>query len=167
MAKFSTRYRLSKKALKELKEEVTSALGAVPMEWNDVEEAKAEDIVVYIDGGLPCLVRVRDAIFPTLVCLLKRGFSWLPRVIVDRGATRAIGNGADLMAPGVRSVEGEFRVGSVVAIVDEQARVPVAVGRALVDSARLREMIRNREKGKVVENVHYPGDRIWELIKQP
>ncbi len=166
MTRFSSRYRLSKKALKELRDEVSLRLGGVPMEWNDVEEAKAEDVAVYIEGGVPCLFRVKDVIFPTLHCLLRRGFSWLPRVIVDRGATRALGNGADLMAPGVRAVEGDFRVGDIVAIVDEQAKVPVAVGRALVDSDRLREMLRNREKGKVVENVHYPGDRVWELTKQ-
>jgi len=40
----------------------------------------------------------------------------------------------------------------------------VAVGRALVDSARLRQMISAKARGKVVENLHYPGDELWDLI---
>lgn len=166
MARFSTRFRLSKKDVRDLKQEVESKLGAAPMQWGDVEEAKAEGVVVYLEGGLPCLARLKDTILPTLHCLLRKGFSWLPYVIVDRGATRALGNGADLMAPGVRAVVGDFAAGAIVVVVDEQAKVPVAVGRALVDSGRLRDMVRGHERGKVVENLHYPGDRLWELTKQ-
>jgi PUA domain protein len=164
LVKYSTRYRLSKKAIKELREEVVKVLGSPPLEWNDVEEAKAGDITVYIDSGLPCLARVKGLLMPTLLCLLKRGHTWLPSVIVDRGATQAMGRGADLMAPGVRGVKGDFKEGALVAIVDEQSGVPVAVGRALVDSARLRQMISAKERGKVVENLHYPGDELWDLI---
>ncbi|MGC9210035.1 MAG: DUF1947 domain-containing protein [Acidilobus sp.] len=163
MGKFSTRFRLSKKALRDLRDEVSKSLGNPPMRWENVEEAKGEGLTVYIDDGLPCLARLKGVIIPTLQCLLKRGYSWLPWVEVDRGASQAVGRGADLMAPGVREVWGDFTEGKVIAIVDQQAKVPVAVGRALVTSDRLREMIKAHEKGKVVENLHHPGDRLWEL----
>ncbi|MGC9071426.1 MAG: DUF1947 domain-containing protein [Acidilobus sp.] len=164
VGRFSTRFRLSKKALRELREEVLRSLGNPPMRWEQVEEARAEGVTVYIDDGLQCLARLKGAVIPTLQCLLRRGYSWLPSVTVDRGASQAVGRGADLMAPGVREVWGDFREGSIVVIVDEQAKVPVAVGRALVGSDRLREMIKGHERGKVVENLHHAGDRLWELI---
>lgn len=162
--KFSMRYKLSKKAVRELMQEVSSSLGNPPMNWEDVEEAKAEEYTVYFDSGMPCLARVNRALIPTLQCLLKRGFSWLPYVVVDRGATQALGRGADLMAPGIRRVSGSFKEGAIVAIVDEQSNVPVCVGRALKDSNTIDSMAKEKAKGKVIENVHYPGDGLWKLI---
>lgn len=161
--KFSTRFKLSKKDVKELRQEA-QGLGQVPMTWDDVEEGKAGDVIVYLDSGLPCLARVNGSLIPTLTCLLRRGYSWLPYVLVDRGATQAVGRGADLMAPGVRGVVGSFDKGALVAVVDEQTKAPVAVGRALVSSDELRSMISSRSKGKVIENLHYPGDQLWKII---
>ena len=98
------------------------------------------------------------------MCLLKRGSGWLPRVLVDRGASQAVGRGADLMVPGVRGVEGQFSEGQVVAIVDEETRVPVGVGLALMDDAKLRALAAAKARGKAVQVVHYPGDRLWKLV---
>lgn len=162
--KFSTRYKLSKKAAKQLADEARAKLGNVPITWDEVEEAKASDYVVYFDSGLACLARVKGLLIPTLMCLLRRGFSWLPYVVVDKGASQAIGRGADLMAPGIRRVVGTFKEGDVVAIVDEQSNVPVGVGRALKDSEIISQMAKEKSKGKVVENIHYPGDQLWKLI---
>ncbi len=162
-AKFSSRYPLSKKDLRRLQEEASVSLGQVPIKWKHVEVGKSDDVEVYIDDGLPCLARVKGVLIPTLRCLLRRGALWIPRVIVDRGASQAVGRGADLMIPGVRNVEGDFREGTIVAIVDEQSNVAVGVGRALVDSDKLRNLIRARAKGKAVEVLHYPGDNLWDL----
>ena len=161
---FSVRYRLSKKDLRQLREEVSATLPGAPMTWNNVELAKSGDYVVYFDDGLPCLARVGGRLIPTLVCLLKRGYGWLPQVLVDRGASQAVGRGADLMVPGIRGVEGAFSEGQLVVIVDEAARVPVGVGLALMDDTKMRAMAAAKAKGKAVQVIHYPGDKLWKLI---
>ena len=65
------------------------------------------------------------------------------------------------MAPGIRKVNGEFAEGQLIVVVDEKHGKSLAVGRALMASGA----IAATKKGKVVENIHYVGDLIWEVIK--
>ncbi len=80
----------------------------------------------------------------------------LPRVVVDMGAVPYVCGGADVMAPGVVEVD-DFRAGDLVAVVDVNHGKALAVGRALVDGVEVEGLGR----GKVVENLHYVGDRVW------
>ncbi len=48
-------------------------------------------------------------------------------------------------------------------VVDEKHGKALAVGASLFDSDKLSAT----KKGKVVVNLHYVGDLIWELIKAP
>ncbi len=157
------RHPLSKKERRRLAERARSLYPGIPLEFGEVELAVVDGITIYIVDGVPCLYEHEEALMPTLRCLLKHGASWLPRLVVDRGAAKAVARGADLMAPGVRSVEGEFKAGDVVAIVDEQTGVAVAVARALEDAPRIRERMEAKGKGKVAENVHHVGDDVWEV----
>jgi malignant T-cell-amplified sequence len=85
----------------------------------------------------------------------------MPRIVVDMGAVPHVAGGADIMAPGIRKVNGEFAERQFLVVVDEKHGKYLAVGRALVGSTPMSAT----KKGKVVENVHYVGDLIWEVIK--
>ncbi len=85
----------------------------------------------------------------------------MPTVTVDMGAVPHVVGGADIMAPGVRKVEGNFGEKQLVVVVDEKHGKSLAIGYSLYDS----EKLSNTKKGKVITNIHYVGDLIWEAIK--
>ncbi|RDD53282.1 MAG: RNA-binding protein, partial [Candidatus Korarchaeota archaeon NZ13-K] len=81
-----------------------------------------------------------------------------PKVVVDIGAVKPIASGADVMGPGVKEVEGSFREGDLVAVVDERLRAVIAVGIALRPSGEA------RERGKTIKNIHHAGDALWRAV---
>jgi len=85
----------------------------------------------------------------------------LPRITVDMGAVPHVVGGADIMAPGIRKVEGTFGEKELVVIIDEKHGKFLSVGRSLLGS----EALAATKKGKVIVNVHYVGDVVWETIK--
>ncbi|MCS7145367.1 MAG: PUA domain-containing protein [Nitrososphaerota archaeon] len=86
----------------------------------------------------------------------------LPSLVVDMGAVAKIAGGADVMGPGVVEVRGEFGEGGLVVVRDERHGKALAVCRALVGSVSLQP----RSRGKVAENLHHPGDRIWRAAER-
>lgn len=83
----------------------------------------------------------------------------LPSVYVDAGAVPRILNGADVMAPGIRKIEGEFSPGRKVVVRELEKGRPIAIGVALVESKDIPQM----GKGKAISNLHYLGDEYWAL----
>jgi len=77
------------------------------------------------------------------------------------GAVPHVCNGADVMAPGVVQIQGDFDKGDFVVVVDERHGKPLAVGVALIDARTMRGL----KQGKVLENVHYVGDRLWNQLR--
>ena len=77
------------------------------------------------------------------------------------GAVPHVCNGADVMAPGIVRVEGEFDKGDLVLVMDEKHGKPLALGESLYDA----ETVRNTKQGVVVENVHFVSDKIWNFAK--
>ncbi|MBM3897395.1 MAG: RNA-binding protein [Thaumarchaeota archaeon] len=86
----------------------------------------------------------------------------IPSVIVDPGAIKFVCNGADIMRPGIVRVEGDFDKGARVVVKESAHGKAIAVGEALFTSTELR----NAQKGAVVRNMHYVGDKVWEGFKQ-
>ena len=82
---------------------------------------------------------------------------FLPRVVVDMGAIRFVCNGADIMAPGIVEVD-EFDAGSLVVVRDVTHGKALVVGKANKSSLE----IMSDKRGKVVENLHFVGDKLWE-----
>ncbi len=123
----------------------------------ETEEVKNSE-VIFIDG-IPVAFRREGRYVPVLTNgpVLDK----MPRVTVDMGAVPHLVGGADIMAPGVRGVQGKFRQEQLVVVVDEKHGKSLAVGAALFDS----EAFLAIKKGKVITNIHYVGDPIWELIK--
>jgi PUA-domain protein len=163
--KVTKRYKLSKKELKALRQEIAKNYPRFPLQTlEDVEYAKVGGMEFIIIGGIPAFFTLEKQLVPVLLFLLRRGYDWLPTAVVDRGASKALARGADLMVPGIRSVD-EFDEGEIVAIIDEESRAPVAVGRALMSSREIEEKLSGERRGKAVKNLHYPGDQVWEAAK--
>jgi PUA domain protein len=77
------------------------------------------------------------------------------------GAVPYVCNGADVMAPGIVRVEGDFSKGTIVLVVDEKHGKPLALGEILYDA----ENAKSVRQGVVVKNVHWVSDKIWNFAK--
>ena len=98
---------------------------------------------------------VNDKIIPTLKFL--QGHDLLKKVVVDMGAVKFMVNGADVMRPGIVKIDDGISEGDFVVVVDENNQKPLSVGVALLDS----EQMRLTSKGKVIKNIHYVRDELW------
>ena len=118
----------------------------------------SDDKVIILAGGKWLFIRSQEGLFPTLhaVELLR-----LRRVVIDMGAVPHIANGADIMGPGVVSADAEIKAGDAVAVVDERHGKPLAIGLALVPGMSMRA-----PKGKVIKNIHYVGDEVWQFLQE-
>jgi len=123
----------------------------------EIETVKDSEIV-FVDG-VAIAFRRKGELAPVLTNT--SALDSMPRIVVDMGAVPHVAGGADIMAPGIRKVNGEFGEKQLLAVVDEKHGKYLAVGRALIGSG----LMAATRKGKVVENVHYVGDLIWEVIK--
>jgi PUA domain protein len=145
------RHRLRRREIRRLREE----MGPLLPEVDVLEEAEMGDgTVVYLIENSIILARRHGEFFPTL---RSPALDSLPSVVVDMGAVPHICDGADVMAPGVVEVRGDFTPGDLVVVRDERHGKGLAVGRALVGSEELRSM----RRGRAVKNLHHVGDRLW------
>jgi PUA-domain protein len=113
----------------------------------------------FVDGA-PVFAKSGDMLFPTLTST--KILSALPKTTVNMGAVPYVCNGADVMAPGIVGFEGDFGKDDFVVVVDERHRKPIAMTVALFNSKEAKKL----ERGKVLKNVHYVGDNMWNLTKQ-
>ncbi len=121
-----------------------------------VEEAETEDgVKIYLLDNEILLFKSEESIYPTLRC---KCVDALPAVVVDMGAIPFVCKGADVMAPGITEIKTPFEEGALVVVRDVKHGKALAVGKALRGSAA----IMAEKKGKVIHNLHYVGDRIWE-----
>ncbi|MEL9991137.1 MAG: DUF1947 domain-containing protein [Thermoproteus sp.] len=159
---------LSNKEVKELARSLGKA-GEILRDADVVEVAEIEGgKALYIVDSQPALIKtqaagVGEAVVPSLYLIHKtqlgqKVLSLYPAVVVDAGAVKHILNGADVMRPGIKNIGGDFNRGDPVLIQDEKGRV-IAVGIALYARNELEAM----ERGKVIYNAHYLGDKIWKM----
>jgi len=124
----------------------------------EVNETEAAEI--FILNGKPLLARLDDELFPTLA--FEEVLPFISRIVVDMGAVPYICKGADVMAPGVVSVKGEFEENDLLLVMDERHGQPLAIGVALFNS----QAIKNMKHGKIVKNIHHVGDKLWNYLKE-
>lgn len=124
-----------------------------------VEVNETETAELFIFNGKPLLARSGGQLFPTLT--FEELLPDMPKMVVDMGAVPYVCKGADIMAPGVRSIQGNFNENSLVLVVDERHGKTLAVGVALFSS----EAMKTVSHGKTVRNLHYVGDKLWNHIK--
>ncbi|MEM2637215.1 MAG: DUF1947 domain-containing protein [Candidatus Korarchaeota archaeon] len=116
-----------------------------------------KNMEVYLIDQKACFFVKDGRVYPTLVGI-KENLVKVPVVTVDMGAVPHVAGGADVMAPGIVSLE-DFRKDDIVCVVDVNNKMPLLVGVALFSSEEIKMM----KKGKVVTNVHHVGDVIWEV----
>ena len=124
-----------------------------------IEIAEAQTTKIFIVNDEPLLAESGDELFPTL--LFEKLFPSLPKVVVDMGAVSRVCNGADVMAPGVVRIEGEFDEKDLLLITDERHGKPLAIGVALFGS----HVVKPLQHGKIVKTIHHVGDRLWSVLK--
>lgn len=125
----------------------------------NVEVVESDVGTVYLMGGKPLLHRADDRILPTLH--FSEFATRAPKIVVDMGAVPYVCKGADVMAPGIVRVEGEFNKGDLVLVVDMKHGKALALGETLMDA----EIARQTKKGPVIKTVHYVSDKIWNYTK--
>lgn len=125
--------------------------------FSKVEEAETEDgVKIYLLNDEILLFESEGSLYPTLRC---KCVDSLPAVIVDMGAIPFVCKGADVMAPGITEIKKPFEEAALVVIRDVKYGKALAIGKALKPSAEI--MV--EKKGKVIHNLHYVGDKIWEI----
>jgi PUA-domain protein len=120
----------------------------------EIVEVDERKVIKSNNGGM--FFYLGDEIIPSLRLVLSNKIN-LKKIIVDMGAVKFVVNGADIMRPGVVEVEEEIEKGEIIEIIDVNNRKPLAIGRALCGS----EEMKNKEEGKVVKNLHFVGDGIY------
>jgi len=147
---------LRRKDANSLKEEALRFF--VTGKYRTISQAELEDgSMIYLFDGEMLLTRRDGILLPTLKNPNLERFS---SVIVDMGAIPYVCNGADVMAPGIVEIRGEFEKDTLLIIRDVQHGKALGVGMALDSSEGMKEM----KKGKAVVNLHHVGDKLWEAI---
>ena len=125
-----------------------------------VEVTESQGIeVIYIDGK-PLLAKLHEILVPTLI--FDAVLALFPKIVVNMGAVPYVCNGADVMAPGVVRIEGDFKKDDFLLIIDERYGKSLGIGTSLFDSQTMKGL----KQGKVAKNIHYVGDKLWNFIKK-
>ena len=157
---------LSKKDVKSLARQVDENIRSALDEAENIEMWEVDDkLTIYILDGKPLFAKVRVKIsegeeekyIPLLTMFYLKKVNY-PTVKVDDGAVPHILNGADVMRPGIKEFIGDFNKGDIVAVQDFKGRT-IAVTVALFPKSEIEKM----QKGKVLKNIHYLGDKISKL----
>jgi len=125
-----------------------------------VEVAESKTATIFLINNKPLFAEKERMIFPTLGSYEVTKF--LPQVIVNMGAIPHVCNGADIMAPGIVNIKGNFKKDDLVVVVDEQHQKPFAIGISLHDCDALKDL----NHGKILRNIHFVGDDLWCLLKK-
>jgi PUA domain protein len=125
-----------------------------------VDCAEPEEGVVFVRLDGFELIQSKGKLIPFLGS--KETLALLPGAVVDEGAIRFLLNGADVMRPGVRSMDDWGEPGKLVVVREEKKERAIVVGLSTVSGAEALAMT----KGSCVKNLHHVGDRYWELHKK-
>jgi PUA domain protein len=154
------RHPLSSKDLKSLLEEAKRICPSLAEHIDRKRDIELVEIAsgekIYLQNGKPVLIGLEKSVMPSLA-MPQSLLDTIPKVVVDMGAVPFVVNGADVMAPGIRSMADNVKVGDVVLVVDERHSKGLAVGIMIMDRAEILQ----RKKGKAIKNVHHVGDEIW------
>jgi len=123
------------------------------------EVVEMESVEMYLVDGKPILARTGESLYPTLV--FDELFALVSKVVVDMGAVPYVCKGANVMAPGIRRLEGDSKKGDLVLVVDEKHHKALAIGEILYDSEEARKI----KQGIIVKNIHFVSDKTWNLVK--
>lgn len=147
---------LRKSDIRSLNNEIESAYGHADFfSKHDTVILVEDDVSLVVRDGEPLFFYHENTLVPTLRLLLREEL--LRRVVVDMGAVKFVTNGADVMKPGIVEADETLREGEHAVVIDTNNKKPLAVTQLMVDASSFADS----EKGKVLRNLHYVGDDIW------
>ena len=148
---------LSKSDTKELNETIKQLYNREHFlnKKNNTVEDEIDKKRVIKRNNEPIFFYHENKLTPTLKLLQKQKL--LKTITVDMGAIKFVTKGADVMRPGITKIGPEIKENEIIAIIDETHQKPLAIGKALLDA----ETMQNTEKGKVIKNIHWIGDPLW------
>jgi PUA domain protein len=156
------RYSLKSKETKQILSEASQRL---KLDLDSLFGSKANIEVVESEVGQIYLINAKPLMFKNDCFLPLLGFTEFvnaaPKITVDMGAIPFVCKGANVMAPGIRKVDGEFSQGDLVVVIDEKHGKALAVGESMLDAATLRET----KKGPVIKTLHHVSDKYWDAAK--
>jgi malignant T-cell-amplified sequence len=156
-------YTLSKSARDQIIESIAKISGMhLKSKELKISEAEEGSLAIIFDEKEKLYLgrRGEKEIFP----LLRDEFivPTLPAVTVDSGAVKFVINGANIMRPGITKIEGGFAPRSLLVVREERHGKAIAIGKSSLSSSDMS----SAAKGSVVENIHYVGDKFWEMLKE-
>jgi len=158
------RHFLKKKEATQLLLSISQTLKASPKQLFGteirVESVETQVGKIFLINDKPLLVSREDTFLPTLI--FSEALNRLPKIVVNMGAVPHICNGADVMAPGVVKIEGEFQVDEFLLVIDERHHKPLAIGKALFSSEHMKSL----KQGRIIKNLHYVGDKLWKFLRE-
>jgi len=161
VGKIKNRHRLKAKDIDVFCQQIKNQFQEDFFTGNDtIEIGQIEEYeVLLVNGDIDFIIH-EDVLFFTL----KGVYKYHPTrnyVLVDMGAVPFVTNGADIMAAGIVDADDQIQPMDQVWIADQTHKKPLAIGKALVDA----DTMIQQSKGKAVENIHYIGDKLWDLLK--
>lgn len=144
--------RLGKKEIKEINYELGT--GFSKKDVVEIKEAAGFEILA-INGKFEFFM-YKGRWVATLKRVYEKG-AGMKSVTVDKGAISFVSNGADIMRPGVVKIDKGINKGDPVLIKEEVHGKILAIGEMLYEG----EEVENMRGGKVVKNLHYVGDKLW------
>jgi PUA domain protein len=158
---FSRRHRLRRKEAREFLDKVSTSLQIIKLRTEkNIEIVKINSHQLFFISGVPTIIAFNDEVFPTLSN--QDILTQLPAIVVDRGAVPHICNGADLMAPGIVRINDDFEVDRIIVVVDATHLKAISIVKSLYAS----HQILVKKRGKVAINLHYIGDKLWNVYKR-
>lgn len=163
MSDMSRRHMLREKEVRSILQEISRKIKTEDKQLfesiKQIETIELADAKAYLINGKPLLASINEKLIPTL--FFEESLSFLPRIVVDMGAIPYICNGADVMAPGVVHIEGQFNAEDLILVVDVQHNKPLAIGTTLMDSRTMEQT----KHGRIVKILHYVGDKFWTALR--
>jgi PUA domain protein len=164
-------YHMSKSSRDELGESLSKFPNVQPIKSKDLKIAEGDDptISIIFDENEKIYLgskKKKDEKSSGQIYFPLIKDNWIlpsrPVVTVDSGAVKFVVSGANIMRPGITKIEGDFNVGDLVVVKEEKFGKVIAVG--LAKGAKID--VEAAKKGVVIENLHYVGDKYWEMLKE-
>ena len=157
------RYTLKSKEVKQILCEVSQQfkmdLDALFYNKVTMEAVEFDSSQIYIVNTRPIMFKAANVFLPLLS--FTEFIEAAPKITVDMGAIPFVCKGANVMAPGIRRVEGEFSKGDLIVVVDEKHGKALALGESLFDTTTFKET----KNGPVLKTLHYVSDKYWNIAK--
>ncbi|NOR84799.1 DUF1947 domain-containing protein [archaeon] len=149
------RHHISKKEIKEL----ISQYPLANLSKKDIIEVVDFEEKIILVNGKPWFFYKDNKIYPTVKQVLETDINNFSAVFVDKGAIPFVVKGADVMRPGIVTIDNAVKKNAYVVVADAEYKKALAIGISIFDS----EEMKGLKTGKVIKNIHRIGDAVWGI----